>query len=363
MSEEQNKTVKGKKPLSNLSLAAVIVALIGFFVACIVDTKFPPDREELRFITLILGVIFSLLALFIETIRNFYEVAKTEENIREQNDKIELNVSKIKENIEKQINEIKKEVKIYPVIKRVVPEHYKKLSELIDIEESYSKLGSHYRDLFDKYVLFWFNNFIDHDLINCNRNLKDFNLIAEGVTLKDTYRFLDIAWAAVKENGSIMATSIVGSDFWQSAGRYLNFQKNLIQTKRATILRYFVFPKHRFAEISSFKEAFTLNKDHNISIRVTLLSKDEDINQYYHDYGLIDNFIAVTNTVEDKSNTIIKSHTSIDHDTTRNYITHIAGIFQNLENHHNTIKFEDHDHNLEIFINEINKKIKEMSIN
>lgn len=385
-----------------LSILSIFVALGGFGLALYVEIYLEGDDKD-KFIALIVGMVFAVLAIYFETLRNTLEVTKIETEIEEKNSSFFQQISGIKTDIQNiksdiaghnqslntQMNQIKtdiqtnhnqfneeisyiqnmisssydeirKEFRIYPVLKSLIPTHFDFLSDLCDIKEKYSA-SPVYHDLFKKYLPYWFNNFIDTDLADYKSNLEKFILLSEGAKVKHIYEFFNIAWEAVGDGGFINATSIVGPDFWDAASTYLEFQKGLSQSKHATISRYFLFPRSRFAEIASFKRAFELNKQHNIFVRVTLLNRDEDVEKYYHDYGLIDNSIAIINNVEPQKKTIIRSKTIINHVTTRKYITSIAGRFKDLEHHPNTLRFEDMNHDLELFISEIDKKIKEMS--
>jgi hypothetical protein len=155
--------------------------------------------------------------------------------------------------------------------------------------------------LFDKYIEFWFNNFINKDISTCTTSLNDNKLILSANRSDDFFPdFINIFWESVKQGGIIKATSIVNpNNFWKNPQTYMKLQEDLIHNRNVTIFRYFIFKadskQDMIAVFEAHKSILELNIQKSIKVRIAIFNKDPG--EYYQDVALIDDLIYAENVI------------------------------------------------------------------
>jgi hypothetical protein len=310
-----------------------------------------PDgiTASLLFIIGLGGFIFSI---FWELYQASKEIVHISGEIKKQN-----------EAIKKEYDDISRRFMVYPEFRNIVDFHYAQLEDLYNIKKIfYENRDPRVKDLFEKYVKFWFNNFVYPDIKECINDLRDFTLKLESKK-QDLFReFIQIFWNSVSQNGKIFATSIVNpSGFWHNAQAYLAEQKRLIEIKKCEIYRYFIFVKNHKDWLSKHiqgENILKMNIDNKIKVRVTLFKNEEDAGACYRDIGLVDDLMAVESKI-DANNNITETICYITSESNSAKINEIQSIFRTLEEHQNTIKYENYKE-FEKFIKIINDKINRL---
>ena len=174
--------------------------------------------------------------------------------------------------------------------------------------------------------------------------------------VKLSRQFHELLWNCVSKGGEIRTTSIVSVDpYWRNPEEYLMIQKKLIYQKGIAIYRYFIWVEDHARELDEHTEVLRSNFASGIRTRV-LIYKDRNIgSKFLKDVGLVDNLVAVTNTVSNltsqqfRPRDITRITAKIDCDRNRAAISQMQTFFSDLELQPNILKSENYNHKYEAF--------------
>jgi hypothetical protein len=355
LSQPKSKTKSRSWP-SGLALS---VAFLGF-VVCAYEllSRIELTKEgTVAIIAFIVGVISFLFAIWYEGFLAHREIAHTSNIINTTSGIIETESRKIAA----QYDEMSIRFMIYPAFKPLIGNHYNLLGEVLLASEKYQS-NPELKNLFERYLVFWFSYFIDIDLSACRDDLNNFKLVLEADKMKKFLEFIGLFWESVKENGEIKATSIVKpppeGSFWQHPEAYLELQKTLIENKKASVYRYFIIAHDHYEQLRSLEGTIKLNIDNKILTRIVLFKDITEAGACYRDIGLVDDLMAVDN---DPSETgLARTTCYIKNPQNSSHFSEIARIFTTLEEEANTIKSENYKDNFEGLIDAIKVRIGEV---
>ncbi len=264
--------------------------------------------------------------------------------------------------IERQYDEISKLFMVYPSLKTLINDHYDFLRQLYAISEKYLSRPE-IKNIFDQYVKFWFNNFIDKDISVCINQLTNFTLSLENQPPQVIRTFIHSFWQMAKPNGSIKATSIVspppGGTFWNKPEAYLRAQRALVVERGVKIYRYFIFTDNHSDRLDEHIETLELNHQNAILTRVVLFENKESAGACYQDIGIVDNIMGVENEVAENGEPT-KSTFCVQCSRHEQKIESIKGIFGFLEENPNTFEIEEYV-TLDEFVKDVKEKIRALN--